>query len=579
MAGGVIQRIISLKDQYTPTLKNIQKGTLQYKKDLSELKSAGAATFKSLKVGMVATGVAVGAAALGISKVLKDSRAEAYAGIAQETKLATVMRQRMKATDDTIKSVKDLALAQEDIGVVGWIEQTSGAQELGTYLEEASSLKTLIPTMNNLVAQQYGVGASAEQVAGVATMLGKVMDGQLGALSRYGFTFDEAQEKILKYGSEAQRAALLVDIVKDSIGDMNEELGKTPEGKALRLKNMIAGIKDEIGRGIAIPIETFGVDWLLQAIPKVKQFAVDTFDAIKQAIADNQEKFDAIKSVFIEIKTGIASAFGTEGGGGILAWFVDTAIPAVVGGAASILEVVAGVYHFFSDNWTDIEPILWGIVGALTAYHLITKSIIIAKGIWTAAQWLLNAAMNANPIGLIIMGISALIGIGVYLVKNWDKVKIAGAVLWNSIVSGVEWMVNKVIDGINFMVEMALAPINKVIEGLNLIPGITVSTIDFKINKVDWSGAQLAIPESDNTPIQEDVTSPTFNSGYSPPTVTSNTTAMTDLTGALDENTSTMKSTKGKVNDINVTLYASDLTAEEIAQKLVPKLKRELFGS
>lgn len=42
--------------------------------------------------------------------------------------------------------------------------------------------------------------------------------------------------------------------------------------------------------------------------------------------------------------------------------------------------------------------------------------------IWAGAQWLLNAAMTANPIGLIIAAIAALIGVGYLLVKNWDKV-------------------------------------------------------------------------------------------------------------------------------------------------------------
>ena len=53
-----------------------------------------------------------------------------------------------------------------------------------------------------------------------------------------------------------------------------------------------------------------------------------------------------------------------------------------------------------------------------------------AKGIWAAAQWALNIAMSANPLGLIIIGIAALIAIIVLLVTNWDVVKaaiIAGA--------------------------------------------------------------------------------------------------------------------------------------------------------
>ena len=48
-----------------------------------------------------------------------------------------------------------------------------------------------------------------EQAAQIGSMLGKVMEGQTGALSRYGYKFDEAQEKILKTGTEAERAAVL----------------------------------------------------------------------------------------------------------------------------------------------------------------------------------------------------------------------------------------------------------------------------------------------------------------------------------------------------------------------------------
>lgn len=46
----------------------------------------------------------------------------------------------------------------------------------------------------------------------------------------------------------------------------------------------------------------------------------------------------------------------------------------------------------------------------------------VAQGVLTAAQWLLNAAMDANPIGLIILAIAALVAAIVWLVANWDAV-------------------------------------------------------------------------------------------------------------------------------------------------------------
>jgi hypothetical protein len=38
------------------------------------------------------------------------------------------------------------------------------------------------------------------------------------------------------------------------------------------------------------------------------------------------------------------------------------------------------------------------------------------------AQWALNAAMDANPVGLVIMAIAALITIVILLILNWKKV-------------------------------------------------------------------------------------------------------------------------------------------------------------
>ena len=103
---------------------------------------------------------------------------------------------------------------------------------------DAESLgKAIIPVMNDMAVQQYGLGASAESVTQIATMLGKVMNGQTEALSRYGYKFDEAQKQILQYGTEAERAAVLVEVVTESVGGMNEAMAQTNPGKIQQLSN------------------------------------------------------------------------------------------------------------------------------------------------------------------------------------------------------------------------------------------------------------------------------------------------------------------------------------------------------
>lgn len=80
----------------------------------------------------------------------------------------------------------------------------------------------------------------------------------------------------------------------------------------------------------------------------------------------------------------------------------------IVGTAAALIAIkvaaIAGGYA-----WTFL-------VGGVLQ---VTKVLKMAR----TAMLLMNAAMFANPIGLIIAGIAALIAIGYVLVKNWDTVK------------------------------------------------------------------------------------------------------------------------------------------------------------
>lgn len=57
----------------------------------------------------------------------------------------------------------------------------------------------------------------------------------------------------------------------------------------------------------------------------------------------------------------------------------------------------------------------------------------VATKAMTAAQWLLNIAMDANPIGLVIIAIAALIAIAITLTNNWKNIGNFFATLWKDI--------------------------------------------------------------------------------------------------------------------------------------------------
>lgn len=93
----------------------------------------------------------------------------------------------------------------------------------------------------------------------------------------------------------------------------------------------------------------------------------------------------------------------------------------------TIQTVLAPFVWFFTElkkgnDFLEITvTIIGALVVALTTYNLIVGTIGLATKIWIGYQMLLNAAMNANPIGLIISAIAALIALVVVIIKKWDE--------------------------------------------------------------------------------------------------------------------------------------------------------------
>lgn len=116
--------------------------------------------------------------------------------------------------------------------------------------------------------------------------------------------------------------------------------------------------------------------------------------------------------------------------------------------AAKAAEALATFGRWAQDNVPLIQgfAIAIGVLaGAILAYNSITKAIAIAQGIATAAQWAWNVAVSANPIGLIVLAVAALIAIIVALVMNWDTVKEVAIAVWDAVLGAIQtfwdWLV------------------------------------------------------------------------------------------------------------------------------------------
>lgn len=173
-----------------------------------------------------------------------------------ETKLASNMRNTIGASDAEIQSIKDLCSAQQQLGVIGDEVQLAGAQELAVHVRHTETLKTLIPAMNDMIAKEKGLSATQESATNIAKMLGKVMDGQVTVLRRYGITASDAQLEVLKLGTEAERAAVLSQLIADKMGGVNRELAKTSSGQVQQLTNALGDLGEQVG-GVLTKVQPY----------------------------------------------------------------------------------------------------------------------------------------------------------------------------------------------------------------------------------------------------------------------------------------------------------------------------------
>lgn len=201
-----------------------------------------------LKGILGAVGVALSLHA--IASAAKDAATAFDKQVEGETKLATVMRNTMGASNEQIQSILDLTAAQQELGIVGDEAQLAGAQQLAGFLKTTDALKTLVPLMNDMAVKTGGFNVTEETAASAATALGKAMNGQITALQRMGFTFTDAQKKIMQYGTEAQKAALLTEVVGARVGGMNAALAATPTGRMQQLSNALGDIKEQFGQAV-----------------------------------------------------------------------------------------------------------------------------------------------------------------------------------------------------------------------------------------------------------------------------------------------------------------------------------------
>ena len=320
----------------------------------NKIKSAGRTITTSVSV--------YGAAGMYAGKrLIEMSEQQAQA----ETKLTEIYRSRLGVGKKAVQSTLDLAKAEQKIGIIGDEVQISGAQQLATFSKYPSTINTLLPAMNNLLAQQKGVNATQQDAVQLGNLFGKVMMGQTGALRRWGVSFDEAQEQVLKFGTEEEKAAMLAEVVNQNVGNMNEALAGTKTGAIKQAKNLIGDLGEDLGT-ILLPAVADIAKWISSLLPKLERLinflkehpAIAKFALVLAAIT-------AASGPLIMILGGLISTIGSlitiASTLGIAIGAIAAPVAIVVAAIAALIAIGVLLYK----NWDTIKAKAQQVFGAI----------------------------------------------------------------------------------------------------------------------------------------------------------------------------------------------------------------------
>jgi hypothetical protein len=118
---------------------------------------------------------------------------------------------------------------------------------------------------------------------------------------------------------------------------------------------------------------------------------------------------------------------------------------------------------------------VYAVKAAQAAYAAGTAIVKAATVAWTGVQWLLNAALTANPIGLIIVGIAALIAIIVLIATKTTWFQTIWEYTWGAIQTVIKFFWNNVLQPIVNSMITAFATlagwVATLLDALSNVPG------------------------------------------------------------------------------------------------------------
>lgn len=301
-------------------------------------------------------------------------------------------------TQKGLSGAKKAAIAT--FAAIGAAALAYGVKAVNAAAEDAQASATLAQTLKNTTGARQSDIDSVEDWIGSLTLATGVADDQLRP----------ALGNLLRATNDTAKSQDLLKIAMDASAATGKDLetitlamGRAAQGQTGGLSRLGIATKDAGGKALSAT-EVFK--------KMADQFGGAQTAKTKTAAGQMQVMQNALDEATESVGYGLLPIVTT------LATFLAT----------NLLPPIKSVTDWLSQN-SNAAKILGGVLlvtaGGMIAVSAATKIVMAVQAVWravtvamTASQWLLNAALSANPIGLVIIAIAAFVAAIVLL---WNK--------------------------------------------------------------------------------------------------------------------------------------------------------------
>lgn len=406
--------------------------------------------------------------------------AEAMLGAGKNSNdLYEAMKNGSISFDDFNKKVMELN--QNGFGkYASFAQQAKDAtQGIGTAME---NVQNRVAKAVQKVIEAVGVENIAGAINGFSSQFGKIGDAAAGMVTGVKGWF----------GKAAQAAQPLVSIWQSDFG----QLGVYLKGLASNAQAFGGSLLDVVTNGGGLQNFLTGlnniisplVNWWIALTRNVSIFigALSDSGGVQAFLASLSELWKGLTQLgqgLADAVTGFLAVGQNGGAAASLGQLVGDAFNAAAPFVEKLASTLQSLGDWASEHGDAIRTVIAGIAGGFAAFKTASlisaavtalKSFDVAAKIAAAGQWVLNAAMNANPIVLVVTAIGALVAALVWFFtqtetgrKAWASFTSFLSSAWQSVVSFVTSLGQNIA---NFFTQTIPNAIQSVIQWFQQLP-------------------------------------------------------------------------------------------------------------